>query len=92
MKSLLTDVQLKGEHGTCPVVRIKADNAEGFTEINEHSFDSAVHEKYVPKAEKKVAVTDWSKESKEAISKHLASLGIEHDQDALKKDLLALLP
>jgi hypothetical protein len=39
-----SDTQMKGEHGTCAVVRIKADNEQGFTEINEHDFDSSKHE------------------------------------------------
>ena len=35
-----------------PILRIKADNEDGFTEINEKDFDKSKHELY--KEEKKV--------------------------------------
>lgn len=45
----------KGDHGTCPVVRIKhpivEGNDTGFTEINEDDFDSDIHELFEPEAE-----------------------------------------
>ena len=48
----VTEDQKKGAHGTCPVVRVKANNEQGFTEINESDFDDAKHERFEPKVEK----------------------------------------
>lgn len=43
--------QLRGQNGTCPTMKVKADNEQGFMVINEHDFDKTKHEKFVePKA------------------------------------------
>jgi hypothetical protein len=36
--------QLKGEHGICDTVKVKADNEQGFVLINEHDFDKTKQE------------------------------------------------
>jgi hypothetical protein len=92
MKSSISAVQSKGEHGTCPVVKVEANNEQGFTEINESDFDEAMHKRWTPSKRKTSDAADWSKKTKSEISDHLASLGIEHDPDARKDDLLALVP
>lgn len=36
---------------TCPTVRIKADNEQGFSILNESDFDAGVHELYTESTE-----------------------------------------
>ena len=51
-----TPEQLKGEHGICETVKVKADNDDGFMIINESDFDEKVHVKF--KEAKKPAAMD----------------------------------
>lgn len=37
----------------CPTVKIKADNEQGFSILNESDFDEAIHELYTEAAEEK---------------------------------------
>lgn len=38
--------KLRGKPGTFATMKVKADNEQGFMVINEHDFDSNVHEKF----------------------------------------------
>lgn len=88
--------QLKGAHGTCPVVRIVADNDEGFTEINEHDFDAEKgHVLFKAKAAKKAADSEAKERSemtKAELVDELTKAGITADASMTKADLLALFP
>lgn len=46
MKDLRTPEQVKGQDGACATVKVKADNEQGFTVIDAHAFDPAVHEEF----------------------------------------------
>lgn len=86
---MLTPEQKKGASGTCPVKRIKADNEQGFTEINEHDFDPAKgHEPYVEQA----AEVEPKDMNVKQLKAHLKGLGIEFSAKASREDLLALVP
>lgn len=70
---------------TCPTIRIKADNAQGFAIINEGDLDTTVHALFgaEPEADLKLSVAE--------IREALTAKGIDIPEGAKKADLRALL-
>ena len=69
---------------TCPTVRIKADNEQGFAVINESDFDAKAHEAFDATEDHKSATVAELKEA-------LTAKGVEIPAGAKKAELQALL-
>lgn len=71
---------------TCPTVRVKADNEQGFIVINESDFDEAEHELLYPTDSEGVKVMTAGQ-----LRDALTAKGIDIPVGAKKADLRALL-
>lgn len=71
---------------SCPTVKVKCDNEQGFYIINESDFDESQHELF-----KEADEAEIKKGSKPWYAAKLTEAGIEFDVDAKVKDLKALL-
>lgn len=85
----------KGDHGTCPVVKVKHEivegNDTGYVEINADDFDSEKHELYKPG--KKAAASDkpdYNDMTKADIGELLIKAKVAFDPDMKKADMVAL--
>jgi len=76
----------KGTHGTCPVVRVKAEVEGGFTEINKSDHDANPDQWELFEE----GGTDYAKWTKAKLQGALRGADIEFDADAKKDDLVAL--
>ena len=72
---------------TCPVVKVVADNEQGYMLINESDFDENLHEKYDAENSDKTNL----KLNKAEIVAKLVELNITHDVSLKKDDLLNIL-
>lgn len=69
---------------TCPTIKVKADNEQGFMVINESDFDEKAHEAFESENDaKKMTVAE--------IKEALIEKGIEIPDGAKKAELQALL-
>lgn len=73
--------------GTCPVVRIKFDNPEGFCEINESDFDASKHQLL---DETTADTNSDGKVTAAELKAALAAAGVAFKSNASKGDLQAL--
>jgi hypothetical protein len=84
-------IDVKGTHGTCETVRVKADNESGYMVINQSDFDPGVHEEYWGEEKTKTAEReDFSSLTKAELRERLTDAGVEYDQEANKADLIEL--
>lgn len=88
----MTPEQKKGQDGTCPTVRVKAKNEQGYIVINESDFDPKVHQKCEDQGPPPEGEKDPKDMSKAELVKLLHSLGKKDASEKMKKDaLLAML-
>lgn len=60
----MTPEELKGQHGTCPTVKVKTK--DGYAVINEHDFDKTKHELFEEPAQQQEAASSEEKRSKKS--------------------------
>lgn len=89
---MLSDQQKKGSHSTCEIVRIKAANDDGFTEINAHDFNADNHELFdgnvaVREPAPVMAFVDMKKAE---LAEWLTAKGVAFEDGMTKAELIEL--